>query len=159
MAKVKLTIAALAAMVVLGLSTVSAQAHTSDVSVASDGWKCQLFTVTSPAKLSVLLQSVLFQIQIHVSDCWNGQVVVWEGTTCDVVQQDHFAIQMTPCSISGYYYQLNVNPPSDPHSAYYAQAAFVISNCFWRLACWSSTTAKLGLYVNMNGQYVIDDGR
>lgn len=150
----------LVAVAMLCLCTAAvAQAHVSSLSSTDDPWTCHRFIVTRPPQKSVLFNSNLFAIQMVVSACYNGQEVQTEGTTCDVLQQDHFTIQISPCSTSGYYYQLNVNPPSDPHSGYYAQSSFTISNCFWKYACWSSTEVSLGLYLNMNGQFVANDGR
>jgi hypothetical protein len=157
MPKVKKFLVLLLMSVLCLCAAAAASAHTS--STADQGWKCQRFTVTRPVQKSVFFSSVLYHIDLVASVCWNGQIVQSEGTVCNVLEQDHFTIQISPCSTVGYYYQLTSNPPSDPHSAYRAQASFVISNCFWRYACWATTTITLGLYVNMNGQYVPDDGR
>lgn len=152
-------------LVLLGVSGLclctgtAARAHVSSQSQTDGGWKCQRLTVARQGPKSVVFHSNLFTIQMVTSVCYNGQAVQSEGTVCNILQQDHFTILISPCSTSDYYYQLDLNPPSDPHSGYYSQASFVISNCFWRYACWESSTFTLGLYVNMNGQYTINDGR
>lgn len=117
--------------------------------------QCRRLTVHRQAR-SVLFHSVTVRIQLVTSVCYNGQVITYAGETCNVVRQDTYTVIVDQCSTSHYYYQVN----GYPTSGYYSQANFNVHNCFFiRLGCWKSKNVTLGIYVNMVGQFVKDDGR
>ena len=116
---------------------------------------CNRLTVQRQAK-SILFHSVTIRIQLITSVCYNGQVITYAGETCRVLRQDTWTIIVDQCSTSNYYYPVT----DDPHSGYYSQATFTVSNCFFiKLGCFRSKSVTLGIYVDMVGQYVKDDGR